>query len=333
MESIGDSMKYFKTNDGFVYKKSNENTQTVYFDCFNEPNCIAGARFNKQTGLVEKFGTHSHEKLEESGIFKIEFESLLKNQARSSEFANVSVLNLYKNALAGYFKGIWLPNDHKATFLTKLRRIRKYEKEKVKAGKVCTRPSRAPTLTSVVSTSLMSPNSVASDHVISSILRETPNQVSPIILSPSTPILIPPPTPFASDRPLLRRSTRSQNSLVLQTNSNSSTSSSPLSENINIRLVAKGSRTPVCFVSCKRSATKTSIDATIKKATQSKKKSTVKTNATKKKTASKQAHGMMTRSKTTKATSRKNVSFADGLQQCRRMLFASNDDLNKNDEA
>ncbi|XP_031636064.1 uncharacterized protein LOC116348959 [Contarinia nasturtii] len=129
----------------------------------------------------------------------------------------------------------------------------------------------------------MSPNSIASAQAIASILREMPNQVSPIMSQPPTPIIIPPPTPFASGGRLLRssvrsqhslvlpptpfangerllqRSTRSRNSLAPQANLNSSTPSSPLSKNINIRLVANGSRTPICYVSSNRSVTKTQI--------------------------------------------------------------------------
>lgn len=57
--SFLDSSKYFRDGDGFVYKKCNENPLTIYLDCLNEPQCLAGARFYKQSGVIEKFGTHS----------------------------------------------------------------------------------------------------------------------------------------------------------------------------------------------------------------------------------------------------------------------------------
>lgn len=61
---------------------------------------------------------------------RIQCEAFLKMQARSAQQSGQSVLNLYKNALAINFKGIWLPSDHKGLFLAKLRRIRKYELQK-----------------------------------------------------------------------------------------------------------------------------------------------------------------------------------------------------------
>lgn len=209
-----DSVKYFKGGDGFVYKKSGENPQTIYLDCFNEPNCIAGARFYKQTGHIETFGTHSDEKTDESIIFKIAFETFLKNQARSNEFASTSVLNLYKNALSDNFKGIWLPTNHKSTFLAKLRRIRKYENEKKKVGKVCTRPSRATALTSDASTSPMIPSSMSIPQN-----QSVSNQsISPIV----SPIVIPPPSPFANVVRSLRSSIRKQNSMTLPASASNS---------------------------------------------------------------------------------------------------------------
>lgn len=127
---FSDSEKFFRCNDGYVYQKSGENSQTTYLDCFNEPGCVAGARFYKGDGRVEKLGTHSDEKPSENVIMRIHFEAFLKKQARLVQHAGQSVLNLYKAALAVNYKGILLPSDHKTSFLTKLRRIRKYEVEK-----------------------------------------------------------------------------------------------------------------------------------------------------------------------------------------------------------
>lgn len=126
-----ESDKYYRDDDGFIYKKSGENPQTLYLDCFNEPQCIAGARFSKQTGQITKIATDSDEKPTEHVALKIAFEVALKNEVRKVENASVSILNLYKRAIAAN-KGIWLPTNHKAEFLAKLRRIRKYEKEKAK---------------------------------------------------------------------------------------------------------------------------------------------------------------------------------------------------------
>lgn len=126
-------MKYYRDNEGFIYKKSGEKAQTLYLDCFNEPQCTAGARFSKQTQEIKKIGTHTDEKPTEHVVMKIAFEANLKNEARKVENAGVSVLNLYKRAIS-VNEGIWLPTNHKPIFLTKLRRIRKYEKEKEKHG-------------------------------------------------------------------------------------------------------------------------------------------------------------------------------------------------------
>lgn len=130
-------MKYYRDNNGFIYTKSGENTQTVYLDCFNSPNCLAGARFTKQTGVFTQLASHSDEIPSENIVLKIMFEANLKNEVRKVENAEISVLNLYKRAIV-ISKGIWLPINHKSIFLEKLRRIRKYEKEKGK--KVNVRP-------------------------------------------------------------------------------------------------------------------------------------------------------------------------------------------------
>lgn len=53
----------------------------------------------------------------------------MKNEVRKPENESVSVLNLYKRAKINN-AGLWLPIGHQQEFLTKLRRIRKYEKEK-----------------------------------------------------------------------------------------------------------------------------------------------------------------------------------------------------------
>ncbi|XP_031627824.1 uncharacterized protein LOC116343747 [Contarinia nasturtii] len=173
----------------------------------------------------------------------------------------------------------------------------------------------------------MSPNSIAPDQVVASISSQTFNQVSqkisPILLLPPTEFAddVPPPiaftndeptsTPFASHVRSLRRSTRRLNCLSSQAKA----PSSPLEKNINIRLVANGSRTPICFVSSNNEHAVTNVKG--------------KRNATNMKGASvaNQAYGIITRSKTAKARSVKNVTFAEGLAQCRRSLFASKEDL------
>lgn len=103
-------------------------------DCFNQPNCVAGARYYKQTGAVVKLGIHTDGKPDEHTVLKISFEAFLKNEARKQENEGITLLNLYKRAMATNFKGIWLPSDHRSSFLVKLRRIRKYGKDK-KEGK------------------------------------------------------------------------------------------------------------------------------------------------------------------------------------------------------
>lgn len=131
-------MKYYRDRDGFVYKKSGENSKTVCLDYLREPNCICGARYHKNTHELELISQHSDEKPNEHVIFKFAFEEFLKNESRKSENAKVSVLNLYKRAKCTVFAGIWLPLNHQTLFLAKLRRIRQYEtkeKQKVKSQK------------------------------------------------------------------------------------------------------------------------------------------------------------------------------------------------------
>lgn len=128
-------MKYYRDNSGFIYKKSGENPQTIYLDCLNAPNCLAGARYTKETGVFVQLATHSDEKPPENIALKIMFEANLKNEVRKVENGEISVLNLYKRAIV-MSEGIWLPINHKSIFLEKLRRIRKYEKEKAKKEKV-----------------------------------------------------------------------------------------------------------------------------------------------------------------------------------------------------
>lgn len=156
-----DSEKYYRSDDNFVYKKSGESPVTIFFDCLNEPKCIAGARLNKRTGLVETFGTHSDEKPDENEVMRIQLEAYLKKQARSAQHVGQSVLYLYKDALAKNFKGIWLPNDHKSNFLAKLRRIRKYEVEKKKQVNANVSQNRANAKKIDSANSPITPNTIA----------------------------------------------------------------------------------------------------------------------------------------------------------------------------
>lgn len=176
-----------------MYKKSGENENTIYFDCFNEPTCTAGARFHKRTERVDHLGTHSDDKPNENIIMRIQFEAFLKKQARSTQHANQSVLNLYKAALAGNFKGIWLPNDHKASFLGKLRRIRKYEvKEKPRNQKIV-RQNRAIMIDA--STSPMSPNNITRAIAVPTTIpslrstRKSTRNIVPSVSSPTSPYM------------------------------------------------------------------------------------------------------------------------------------------------
>lgn len=104
---------------------------------------------------VIKISTHSDGKPTENVVAKIGFEASLKNAARNKDNSDVSVLNLYKRAIADN-KGISLPTNHQTYFLTKLRRIRKYEKEKEKKG---IDQQRKPALNTIdIASSPMSPN-------------------------------------------------------------------------------------------------------------------------------------------------------------------------------
>lgn len=125
--------------EGFVYKKSGENSKTIYLDCLRQPNCIAGARYYKDLRELVRFSDHSDEKPNVHLVHKIAFEEHLKKGVCKSENAKMSALNLYKRAKNAQFKGVWLPPDHQTLFLAKLRRMRNYEKkksQKLKANKI-----------------------------------------------------------------------------------------------------------------------------------------------------------------------------------------------------
>lgn len=119
------SVKYYRDHDGFLFKKSGENARTIYLNCLHD--CISGARYHKDTGEIEHFGAHSHEKPDDHEFFRIAFEEFLKKEIRKSENDGISVLNLYKRAKNAN-KGMWLPMNHQRQFLGKLRRIRLYER-------------------------------------------------------------------------------------------------------------------------------------------------------------------------------------------------------------
>ena len=149
-----ESAKFFRDDEGFVYEKSGSNSTTIYLDCFqHETPCVAGARFYIETGEIVKFSTHSHEKPDEHTIFRIEFEAFLKKEVIKHENASTTVLNLYKKARNTQFRQIWLPVDHQSTFLAKLRRIRKYEREKAKSDAKGNRAIIGQTLTLDAATS------------------------------------------------------------------------------------------------------------------------------------------------------------------------------------
>lgn len=153
---FSESLKYYRDNSGFIYKKSGENPQTIYLDCLNAPNCLAGGRFTKETGVFVQLATHSDEKPSENIVLKIQFEANLKNEVRKVENAEISVLNLYKRAIV-MSEGIWLPINHKSIFLEKLRRIRKYEKEKAKKENIQSKNgSKLKSVTADAATSPMS---------------------------------------------------------------------------------------------------------------------------------------------------------------------------------
>lgn len=123
-------MKYFEDENGFVYKRINENEKTVYLDCLNEPRCLAAARFYKKAKMFRLFGNHAAEICppDEKMKTKIHFEEFLKKAVIEEENAAVSVLNVYKRAVENRYSGIWLPENHRQSFLAILRRIRSYHK-------------------------------------------------------------------------------------------------------------------------------------------------------------------------------------------------------------
>lgn len=143
-----ESTKYYRDDDGFVYRKTGENGRTIYLDCLNAPNCLAGARIVKEGNEVLKLGNHTDQKPDEHFAMKIAFEALLKIEARKQENESVSVLNLYKRAIKNN-SGLWLPIGHQQTFLVKLRRIRKYEKERKKTQRLNVRRGAIPNMVDV----------------------------------------------------------------------------------------------------------------------------------------------------------------------------------------
>lgn len=134
--SYKESSKYFEDENGFVYKKVNENEKTVYFDCFNAPRCLVASRYYKQTSALRLFGNHSEFCPPDSKIkMTIHFEEQLKKDVLAEENAAVSVLNVYKRAIEERYESIWLPPNHQKTFLLVLRRLRDYNKTKPKKSK------------------------------------------------------------------------------------------------------------------------------------------------------------------------------------------------------
>lgn len=102
-----ESSKYFEDADGFVFKKVNENERTVYFDCYNEPQCLISARFYKNSNAVRMFGNHGDICPPDAKIkMKIHFEEFLKREMIAEENAAVSALNIYKRAIGERYKGI-----------------------------------------------------------------------------------------------------------------------------------------------------------------------------------------------------------------------------------
>lgn len=59
---------------------------------------------------------------------KIHFEEFLKKDVLREENVAVSVLNVYKQAIENRYNGIWLPENHRSSFLAILRRIRSHQK-------------------------------------------------------------------------------------------------------------------------------------------------------------------------------------------------------------
>lgn len=126
-----ESTKYFENDDGFIFKKVNENEKTVYFDCLNEPRCLVAARLYKQAKSLKMFGNHSEFCPPDSKMkMKIHFEEFLRKDVLEDKNAAVTVLNLYKRAIEERYKGIWLPQNHRTDFLSVLRRLRNYHKTK-----------------------------------------------------------------------------------------------------------------------------------------------------------------------------------------------------------
>lgn len=123
-------MKYFEDANGFVYKRGNENEVTVYLECLNAPRCLAAARFYKKVKEFRLFGNHAAETCPPDARMKtkIHFEEFLKKAVVVKENEAVSVLNVYKRTIENRYIGIWLPQDHRQTFLAILRRIRKNQK-------------------------------------------------------------------------------------------------------------------------------------------------------------------------------------------------------------
>lgn len=123
-------MKYFEDDQGFVYKRVNENEKTVYLDCLNKPRCLAAAKFYKKAKQFCLFGNHAAEICPPDGKMKtkIHFEEFLKKDVVKEENAGVSVLNVYKQAIENRYNEIWLPENYRQSFLPVLRRIRNYKK-------------------------------------------------------------------------------------------------------------------------------------------------------------------------------------------------------------
>lgn len=115
----------------------------------NEPRCLAAARFYKKAKQFRLFGNHAAEICppDDKIKTKIHFEEFLKRDVVGKENAAVSALNVYKRAVEDRYKGLWLPENHRQTFLPVLRRIRSYQKtnddkpKKSKRGAIKTRDS------------------------------------------------------------------------------------------------------------------------------------------------------------------------------------------------
>lgn len=155
-----ESTKFFEDQNGFIYKKVNENEKTVYYDCFNEPRCLLAARYYKQSKALKMFGTHSECCPPDAKMkmkMKIHFEEFLKKDVLANENAAVSVLNVYKRAIDDRYKGIWLPINHRSDFLPVLRRLRSYNKNKPKKSNRGLPPSKKDAATSPIGTPIRTP--------------------------------------------------------------------------------------------------------------------------------------------------------------------------------